>query len=110
MTSDSMRDNPNLIAVPVIVSFNTRGEVLPLYFKFKQETVKILSCTQIDQSIGGINVNMNLMKQPDMWNYITMNIFGLGLSTQKNIHTKKGIHSDSFFHGIIMRMYNFLKM
>lgn len=40
---------------------------------------------------------MNLMEQPDMWNYITMNIFGLGLSTQKNIHTKKGIHSDSFF-------------
>ena len=58
----------------------------------------------------GINVNMNLMEQPDMWNYITMNIFGLGLSTHKNIHTKKGIHSDSFFHGIIMRMYNFLKM
>lgn len=54
MTSDSMRDNPNLIAVPVIVSFNTRGEVLPLYFKFKQETVKILSCTQIDQSIGSL--------------------------------------------------------
>ena len=53
---------------------------------------------------------MNLMEQPDMWNYITMNIFGLGLSTHKNIHTKKGIHSDSFFHGIIMRMYNFLKM
>ena len=54
MTSDSMRDNPNLIAVPVIVSFNTRGEVLPLYFKFKQETVKILSSTQIDQSIGSL--------------------------------------------------------
>ena len=54
MTSDSMRDNPNLIAVPVIVSFNTRGEVLPLYFKFKQETVKILSCTQINQSIGSL--------------------------------------------------------
>ena len=28
MTSDSMRDNPNLIAVPVIVSFNTRGEAV----------------------------------------------------------------------------------
>lgn len=34
MTSDSMRDNPNLIAVPVIVSFNTRGEVLPLYVNY----------------------------------------------------------------------------
>ena len=112
MTSDSMRDNPNLIAVPVIVSFNTRGEVLPLYFKFKQETVKFYLVHKLISRLAayGINVNMNLMKQPDMWNYITMNIFGLGLSTQKNIHTKKGIHSDSFFHGIIMRMYNFLKM
>ena len=49
-----MRVNLNLIADPVIVSLNTRVEVLPLYFKSKHETVKILSCTQINQSIGSL--------------------------------------------------------
>ena len=112
MTSDSMRDNPNLIAVPVIVSFNTRGEVLPLYFKFKQETVKILSCTQIDQSIGSLRYKCQY-EFNEAARYVEL-YYNEHIRTwfidTKNIHTKKGIHSDSFFHGIIMRMYNFLKM
>lgn len=54
MTSDSMRRQPKSYSSSSYCVFNTRGEVLPLYFKFKQETVKILSCTQIDQSIGSL--------------------------------------------------------
>lgn len=88
MLSEALRSATHMRCVPVIASFSTNGEILPLYLKINSTQLKIVSCVmekQDKENVWGTNV------------WIVFRCVVIDNNTQKQIQLSYQINEHAWF-------------
>ena len=68
-----LANNPNIVPVPVIASFNNKGEVIPLYFSVEGLRLKVDHLVYTDKKVRDVTIYRCEVTFSDRVQQVTLN-------------------------------------